>query len=143
MKRDILIVDDEIEIRELLERHFRFMGYDVVLAANGVEALEILAKRPMRVVVSDIMMPEMDGITLLGRIRSEYPMTRIIMITGYVTMENALACMRKQAETCIFKPIDDLTELDEAVERAFEYLKHWEKKLLELQGMRPAEAGSR
>lgn len=138
MKRELLIVDDEEEILEMLDRHFRFMGYDIEVAVNGKEALRVLQHRAMRVVISDILMPEMDGIELLGEIRAQYPMTRVIMITGYVTIDNALACMRKQADTCIFKPLSDLGELDRAVEASFEHLEHWERKLLELQGLKTA-----
>ncbi|MCH7908519.1 MAG: response regulator [Candidatus Hydrogenedentes bacterium] len=138
MKRELLIVDDEEEIRGMLDRHFRLLGYDVELAANGKEALRVLQRRAIRVVISDILMPEMDGIELLSEVRAQYPMTRVIMITGYVTIDNVLACMRKQADTCIFKPLSDLGELDSAVEMAFEHLEHWERKLLELQGMKTA-----
>lgn len=136
MKRELLIVDDEEEILEMLDRHFRFLGYDVEVAVNGKEALRVLECRAMRVVISDILMPVMDGIELLSEVRAQYPMTRVIMITGYVTIDNALACMRKQADTCIFKPLSDLGELDRAVEAAFAHLEHWERKLLELQGLK-------
>jgi DNA-binding NtrC family response regulator len=136
MKKQILIVDDESEIREMLSRHFRFAGYEVESAANGKQALEILSRIPIKVVISDIKMPEMDGISMLAEIRDHYPMIRAIMITGYVTLENALACMRNQADTVIFKPLNDLTELDAAVVKAFEKLKHWESKFLTLRGMK-------
>jgi CheY-like chemotaxis protein len=82
------------------------------------------------------MMPEMNGIELLCRIRAEYPMTRVIMITGYVTLENALACLRNNADTCIFKPLSDLEELDTAVAAAVAYLDNWKRKLAELRGMK-------
>ena len=140
MKKQLLIVDDESEIRDMLSRHFRFAGYDVESAAHGREALEILSRIPIKVVISDIRMPEMDGISMLEAIRQHYPMIRAIMITGYVTLENALACMRNQADTVIFKPLNDLTELDAAVVKAFAELKHWESKLLALRGMKPTES---
>ena len=65
---------------------------------------------------------------------------RVIMITGYVTLENALACMRNRAETCVFKPLNDLGELEEAVASALKHLNRWQQKLSELQGMKPAES---
>ena len=138
MSAHLLIVDDEVEIREMLSRHYRLMGYEVDLAANGRDALEVLAAKRVDVVISDIMMPEMDGVALLQEIRNQYPMVRAIMITGYVTLENALACMRYQAETCVFKPLEDLTELDSAVTVALEHLRLWQQKLRDLQGMKPA-----
>lgn len=142
MKGRLLIVDDEQEIREMLSRHFRMMDYDVALACNGREALEVLAKTRTDVVISDIRMPEMDGVALLREVRNQYPMTHVIMITGYVTIENALTCMRKQADTCVFKPLTDLSELEEAVEAGMAALARWNRKFRELQGMKPAEEGS-
>lgn len=140
MKKHILIVDDEQEIRDMLSRHFRLHGFDADTAEDGVRALEVLAQQTIRVVISDIKMPQMDGIALLREIREHHPMTRVIMITGYVTLDNALACMRNHADTCIFKPLDDLSELVHAVDRAFEHLEGWEQKLLTLQGMKAVES---
>lgn len=140
MTRRILIVDDEESIRLSLARHFRMRDMEVETAADGLDALDKLAANPYRVMVCDVMMPRMDGIGLLRRMRSEYPMTRSIMTTGYVTLENALACMKFGAETCIFKPFSDLSELDQAVESAFAYHERWERKLLELRGMREVNA---
>ena len=132
MNARLLIVDDEPAIGEMLARHFKFLGYDVDTAANGVEALRKLAKNRTEVIISDIVMPEMDGIELLRAVRTQYPMTHTIMITGYVTLDNALACMRLGADTCVFKPLEDLEELEEAVESAVCSLRRWQNKLREL-----------
>ncbi len=134
---NILIVDDEDNIREMLSRHFRFLGYDVEEAANGQEALQRMAEKRFDVVISDISMPKMTGIELLEVIKREYPMTHFIIITGYVTMENVMACMRQGADTCIFKPIEDMTELEEAVKWAVDHLKRWQEKLKTLIHMKP------
>ncbi len=141
MKGRLLVVDDEAELREMLVRHFRLMGYSAEQAGNGCEALEVLARCRIDVVISDIRMPEMDGVALLREVRRQYPMIRVIMITGYVTLENALACMRNQADTCIFKPIQDMAELEQAVESALESLARWNRKFRELQGMKPTDEG--
>ncbi len=135
-KAGILIVDDEEEIRKSLSRHFQFDGYDVVTAENGVEALKIMGKRRLEVVITDVMMPKMNGVELLEEIRKQYPMTHVIVITGYVTMDNLLAAMQFGADTCIFKPIHDMTELENAVTRAIEQLNTWQEKLRELKGMK-------
>lgn len=137
MKAHLLIVDDEKEICDMLSRHFRFLEYAVQTASNGKEALAVLEKQKIDVVISDIVMPEMDGVELLRHIRQHYPMVRTIMITGYVTLENALTCMRKQADTLIFKPLEDMRELEEAVADAVHVLRRWEKKLKELQSINP------
>jgi DNA-binding NtrC family response regulator len=137
MNSRLLIVDDEADIRSSLTRRYSLKGFEVE-SAEGVEAaLAILERKPFQVVVSDIKMPGIDGIELLRRIRSEYPMTRVIMMTGYVTLENGLACLRHGADTCIFKPLEDLSEMDDAIQKALDFLEHWEKKLLRLKGIVP------
>jgi YesN/AraC family two-component response regulator len=141
VKARLLIVDNEPEIREMLSRHFRYLGFKVDVASDGVEALEKLTDDRTEVIISDIVMPRMDGVELLKIVRNEYPMIHTIMITGYVTLENALACMRYGADTCIFKPLEDLTELEEAVEVAVRWLKRWQEKLKTLQTMNPIVAG--
>jgi DNA-binding NtrC family response regulator len=135
MEPNILIVDDEVEIRNSLARRYKLKGYNVETATNGRDALNLLEVKPYQVVISDIKMPELDGIELLRKIRDEYPMTRVIMMTGYVTLENGLSCLRQGADTCIFKPINDLKEMDDAINAALSYLEHWEKKLLYLRKM--------
>jgi len=136
MSKKILIVDDEVEIREMLSRHFEFLGYNTSTASNGQEALDYLDEHKVDIVITDIMMPVMDGVALLKSIRKEYPMIQVIMITGYVSLDNALSCMRAQASTCIFKPLEDLTELEEAVEKAFKMIETWKLKFKELRGMK-------
>jgi DNA-binding NtrC family response regulator len=136
----LLIVDDEANLRNSLQRRYKLNEYDVDVADGGAAALALLEKKQYHVVISDIKMPGIDGIELLRRIKNEYPMTRVIMMTGYVTLENGLACLRHGADTCIFKPFEDLKEMDEAIKNALNYLLHWEKKLLRLRGMEPETA---
>lgn len=136
MSFNILIVDDEEEIREMLGRHFRLLGYEVELAANGKEALHVLNEKRFEAVISDIIMPEMDGIELLQRLKVDHPMIRIVVMTGYVTLENALACMRHGAETIIFKPLEDLSEMEQALEQIVDKMKTWQTKLRQLRGMK-------
>lgn len=138
-KPHILIVDDEESIREMLKRHFLFLGYEVEDCENGKLALERMAQKRFEVMISDISMPEMTGIELLEKVSIEYPMTHCIMVTGYVTMGNILSCMRFGADTCIFKPIEDMEELENAVKLAVDQLKNWQKKLKELVQMKPGE----
>lgn len=132
----ILIVDDEPDIRSMLSRHLRFSGYSVDEAENGRDALEKMAKRKTDIVITDIMMPVMDGVDLLRNIQKHYPLTRRIVITGYVTLENALSCLRQGADTFILKPLEDLGELDEAVERSVRTVAHWVELLKKLSGMK-------
>lgn len=137
MNAQLLVVDDEEEIREALSRHFRFLGYDVTTVCNGQEALDLLAVKRVDVVISDIVMPVMNGVDLLRIIRKEYPMVRVVIITGYVTQENVMACMRHDAETCVFKPWTDMKEIEEAVAHAVERTHIWKQKLRKLLDMKP------
>jgi len=131
-KPKLLIVDDEADIANTLASHFSFCGYETDTASNGKEALRKLAVNSVEVVITDIKMPEMDGIDLLREIKLLYPMIRVIVITGYVSLENFFAVFRHGADRCCFKPLNDLTELDAAVERAIDDLKTWQRKLKEL-----------
>ncbi len=137
MNGRILIVDDEEDIRKSLSRRYMLEGHEVECAENGQVALAKLAEQKFHVVVSDIIMPVMNGVDLLRHIKIEYPMTRVIMITGYVTLENALACLRHGADTCIFKPFESMEELDTAIANAISYLEHWNRKLRDLQSIKP------
>ncbi|HBG28721.1 MAG: hypothetical protein A2Y10_12275 [Planctomycetes bacterium GWF2_41_51] len=139
MKSKILIIDDEVEICDMLSRHFRYIGYEVDTTTNPIEALDKLAENNFQVAILDIVMPKMSGIDLLRTIRKQYPMTHVVMITGCVTLDNALSCMRLGADTCIFKPLEDLTELEEAVANALKSLKHWQEKFKMLQLMGDAQ----
>lgn len=141
MKARILIVDDELEIRELLSRHFRYLGYEVATAYDGEDALAKMEEMRIEVVISDIRMPRMDGVMLLEHVRREFPMVRVVMMTGYVAQEAILACMREGAETCVFKPLEDLSEMEKAVGHAVWSIQRWWQILNGLRSMRPAAGG--
>lgn len=140
MKARILVVDDEPAIQEMVQRHFRFLGFDVETAGNGVEALARMQDQRYDIVISDIMMPVMNGTDLLREIRRHYPMTHVIIISGYVTLDSALTCMRLGADTLVLKPLEDLGLLEEAVERAVAAIARWLGLLNQLQAMKPSGA---
>ncbi|MEA2059579.1 MAG: response regulator [Thermodesulfobacteriota bacterium] len=101
----ILIVDDEQSIRELIEKTVGRNNYTCFQASNGKDALEILDREHVDVVITDITMPVMDGIALTRKIRASYDQD-VLMMTGYiqdVTYENAIA---KGANDFIQKPFD-------------------------------------
>ncbi len=137
MSGNLLIVDDEEENRNMLSRHFRFEGYNVVTAIDGLDALTKLEDNRFDVIISDIMMPNMNGIELLKEIRDHYPMIHVIMITAYVSLENGLAAMRYGADTIIFKPIKDLQILNKSVREAAAKLDEWMAILKELHSLKP------
>lgn len=133
---NLLIVDDEHEIREMLSRHFSFEGYNVILAEDGLEAIEILNSQKIDLIVSDIVMPRMSGVELLELVHKEFPMIRVNMITGYVTQSHLLQCMQNHADNVIYKPLEDLQELEDSVKRSLDCILRWKSKLRELQGLK-------
>jgi len=115
----ILLVDDEEGIRKVLGISLSDMGYDVVTAENGEEALKTFRKIHPPIVLTDIKMPGIGGIDLLGRIKKENPDTEVIMITGHGDLELAIQSLKLQATDFVTKPInDDVLEI--ALKRAHE-----------------------
>jgi len=78
----ILIVDDEADIRDALKMVLENEGYDVKVASNGNEAIRYQQNAPADIVITDIIMPEKDGINTIKEISNDYPRTRIIAISG-------------------------------------------------------------
>ncbi|RKZ69070.1 MAG: response regulator [Gammaproteobacteria bacterium] len=78
----ILIIDDEEDIRDALQMILQRAGYDVMVASNGSEAIELQRGEPADLIITDIIMPEKDGVTTIKEIREEFPGTRIIAISG-------------------------------------------------------------
>ncbi len=128
---NILIVDDEASIRTLLKEHLSKQGLTIYTAENGAKALEQLEEHKIDVIISDIIMPEIDGVELVKRVRIEYPITRIIMMTGFVSIDNLLICVQNQVDTVIFKPFKNLDEFTISIEKSLKHLKHWQQKLNE------------
>jgi response regulator RpfG family c-di-GMP phosphodiesterase len=104
-----LLVDDEPRLRQVLALLMRGEGFRCLEASNGAEALEILAKEPVTLLMSDIQMPTMGGIELLGRVKAEYPDVAIVMITGNADVQTAVQALGLGAMDYIVKPF----QLDE------------------------------
>jgi CheY-like chemotaxis protein len=81
MAKRVLVVEDRPDILELMRLSLEGAGFEVEAALNGREALEVQQRRAADVVITDIFMPEMDGIETIDRIRAEYPDTRIIAMS--------------------------------------------------------------
>lgn len=132
MKIKILVVDDEPEITESLVRILRIEGYDATGVTNPITALEMVKKENYLIVISDIQMPEMRGTELLRSIKEYNGMIQVIIITGYVTIDNILTCLRRGANDCFFKPLKNSEELIGAVRVATEKLERWERIISEM-----------
>jgi two-component system phosphate regulon sensor histidine kinase PhoR len=115
----ILVVDDEIETRDVCRRLFSKKGYAVKFAEDGQRALEMVRDNRFQVVLADLKMPGMDGLTLLKWIKEEYPKTEVIIITGYASINTAVNAMRIGAYDYIVKPFD-INELNLVVGRCLQ-----------------------
>ena len=119
MDKKILLVDDEEDIRDVLDISLSDLGYEVFTAKNGEEAFQIFRKVNPPIVLTDIRMPIMDGIELLQKIKKENTDTEVIMITGHGDMDLAIKSLKYEATDFITKPINDEV-LGFALERAHE-----------------------
>jgi two-component system phosphate regulon sensor histidine kinase PhoR len=119
----VLVVDDEVDYRDLMQAHLRRRGYQVETANNGVEAMELLEEgHEYEVLVVDLMMPEMDGLELLRRAKDHDPDVEVVVISGVGTLESAISSMRMGgAFDYLPKPLDTISDLSVAVERAADY----------------------
>jgi two-component system response regulator PilR (NtrC family) len=117
--KSILIVDDEESLRQSLEKVLKNAGYMTATAGSGNEALELLAQRPADLVLSDLKMPNGDGLDLLKSIKKKFPDIEVILLTGYGTIETAVAAMKEGAYDFITKPPKKAVILG-TVERAIE-----------------------
>ena len=116
----ILAVDDDDKCRLLLELHLKIMGFNILLAGNGVEALEILGNNHIDLIISDQMMPKMDGITFLKEVKLKYGDIPFIMITAYGSVQKAVTSIKEGAYDYIQKPYKD-DELFAVIRRALDH----------------------
>lgn len=103
----ILIVDDEPKIRHILRIMLSLKGHSVHEAENGEDALKIVQREPLDLVISDIKMPRMDGLTLLERIKEMNSACPVVFITAFATIDSCVEAMQKGAVDYITKPFDE------------------------------------
>jgi adenylate cyclase len=126
MKAKILVVDDEADLQLLIKQKFRRQireqEYEFIFAENGVKALEMLAENPdVDMVLSDINMPEMDGLTLLIRLGEISPILKSVIVSAYGDMDNIRTAMNRGAFDFLTKPID-FKDLEVTMEKTLQYV---------------------
>lgn len=122
--RTILLVDDDDSLRFLLANELRPQGFDVTGAGDGDEAIELVREKAksggrFTAVLLDINMPKVSGFEVLKFVKETTPETKVIMVTAYADVENAIKSMRLGASEIIAKPYD-LAELFATINRALE-----------------------
>ncbi len=111
-KARILAVDDQRYFRELIERLLEGEGYAVRTCASGEEALHILEREDFDIVVTDLVMPAVDGAALIRRVKERLPDQDVVMVTGVVDVKTAVEAMKLGATDYILKPFDRDTLTD-------------------------------
>ncbi len=116
---NILVVDDEQGIRESLNILLTSEGHSIDTAANGREALDCINQKHYDLVLTDIMMPEMDGLALLKEIKEKMKNTSVIIITAYGTVPRAVTAVKEGASDFIIKPFE-INRLRESIDNALQ-----------------------
>jgi DNA-binding NtrC family response regulator len=136
---DVLLVDDEAELRLTLSEALRDAGHRVTLASDGAEARGHVMARVFDVVICDVRLPQLDGLTLFRRLRRESPTTDVILMTAYAEVADAVAALKEGAYDYLTKPFD-IDELLVAVNRIAgqrALRRELEQARAELSGRRP------
>jgi len=110
MSKVILVVEDEAMLRQTMAQLLEEEGYEVLQAADGKAAFAIAMQRVIDLVLTDVRMPDMDGLTLLHRLKELAPQTAVIVVTAYGTVQDAVSAMRAGASDYLLKPVqfDDM-----------------------------------
>lgn len=135
MSAKVLVVEDEPDLKFLIERRFRHKiragELRFIFAYNGLEALEQLKMNPdVSVVLSDIKMPQMDGLELLAELNTRYPLLRTIIISAYSDMQNIRTAMNRGAYDFLTKPID-FKDLEITLDKTIRYVQQLRDEMTE------------
>lgn len=119
MNASILIVEDDPSLRRIMQLRMNHNGFRVLCSESAEEALSIMDKEPIDLVLSDLMLPGLTGIELLKQVKTQFPCTAVIVLTAFGTVETAVEAMKSGAFDYLTKPVD-AEELMLTVERALE-----------------------
>ena len=122
----ILVADDEVDLETLIKQKFRKQireqKYEFVFAINGNDAIRKLQEHPdVSIVLSDINMPEMDGLTLLGKINDSNPLLKTVMVSAYGDMDNIRSAMNRGAFDFVCKPVN-FEDLETTIEKTIKHV---------------------
>ena len=138
----ILLIEDELQLRENLQILLQSAGYQVTTAANGEEGIQQLREHPFDLVITDLVMPGVDGFQVMDDLRGHCPETVVVAMTGYVSTESAIQALRKGAYDYLTKPLDvdlvlsvvaralEKVRLQKDLQRSLEKIKAHEAQLL-------------
>jgi len=125
----ILFVDDDPITLKFAQAFLQ--GWNVIYANSGEKALEIVKEKNIQIMVTDIKMPKMDGLTLLKKIKEINGTIQVIVITQTSEMDNLITALATGANDFLIKPMDK-SSLEEALDNAFKKINRWKKAMREL-----------
>ncbi|MEW5722255.1 MAG: response regulator [Thermodesulfobacteriota bacterium] len=128
----IMLVDDEDRFLAATEKVLRRLDIEVLTARSGNEALDLLSRHEVHVVILDVKMPGLDGVTTLREIKRLHPLVEVIMLTGHATIESAIEGLKSGAFDYLMKPTD-IEELLEKAKDAYEKRKIIEERIRQAQ----------
>lgn len=104
MAAHILVVEDDEKVRDSVTRLLKLKGYQVTEARHGQEAVELAARQPFDLVLMDVKMPTLDGVSAFRQIRAAYPTTKVIFTTGFTMHEDLKQALTEGHVECLQKP---------------------------------------
>ncbi|MBI4477345.1 MAG: response regulator [Acidobacteria bacterium] len=118
LAREVLIVDDEEDVREVLVEHFRARGFEVAVASDGRAAISSIERTPSRfgMIVTDLQLPGADGLAILQAARAANTSCYVVIVTGYASLDSAIQAVRLGAYDYLTKPFS-LGQIDVILER--------------------------
>lgn len=124
-KKALLHVDDDPQFTRLVACRLSKLGYEVASLNDPLQTVQVLNESHHRLVLLDIDMPKLSGLDLLKQIKTEIGGTQVIMLTSLVSLQTLLQSYRWGAEFCVFKPIENMQPLVDAIETVFRKIDHW------------------
>jgi DNA-binding response OmpR family regulator len=128
MRKSIIIIDDELLIRDLLYDHFSEKEWIVSVSESGEKSLELLRNRAYDIALVDIKMPDMDGLSFVAKIRDLYPTLQVVLMTGFPTVESAIEALRLKVDDYFIKPFN-INKLYKTIDSLVERCKRREEKI--------------
>jgi two-component system response regulator HydG len=105
-RKTILIVDDDLPSREILKMAIESWGYTIYLAEDGNQALPIFREKQPAIVITDLVMPNLNGLALLRQLKQERPGIAVVFLTAYANVTNAVTIMKQGATDLLTKPVN-------------------------------------
>ncbi|HON55870.1 MAG TPA: response regulator [bacterium] len=130
---NIVIVDDDKKILEMLERAFVMeTDYKIITTTNPIEAYDIVTKQKIDLVITDIQMPEMNGLDLLKKIKKTNGMVQVITMTAYTSFDNVMTALRRGSYEIFLKPFKDVQEIVKCARELENKIKRWKQIIIEI-----------